>query len=166
MSDRIDSDAGRDEAAPGSGRNLPPLRLHVPEPKFRPGDTADFSDFDIPPAGAQARPDEAAQPGAMRDLAYGLVRVLDEDGAAVGPWNPKLPADTLLKMLRAMALTRAFDERMFRAQRQGKTSFYMKSKGRRQCRSRRRRRWPMTTCASPAIASRAFSSRAAGRSST
>ncbi|MEZ0243867.1 MAG: hypothetical protein ACAH11_10865, partial [Sphingomonas sp.] len=25
--------------------NLPPLSLHVPEPKFRPGDTADFSDF-------------------------------------------------------------------------------------------------------------------------
>src|SRR3546814_20769987 len=32
-------------------------------------------------------------------------------------------------MLRAMALTRAYDERMFRAQRQGKTSFYMKSTG-------------------------------------
>ncbi|KEQ54040.1 3-methyl-2-oxobutanoate dehydrogenase (2-methylpropanoyl-transferring) subunit alpha [Sphingobium chlorophenolicum] len=129
MSDRIDSDAGSDGATPGSGRNLPPLRLHVPEPKFRPGDTADFSDFDIPPAGAQARPDEAAQPGEMRDLAYGLVRVLDQDGIAVGPWNPNLPAETLLKMLRAMALTRAFDARMFRAQRQGKTSFYMKSTG-------------------------------------
>ncbi|WP_242130444.1 3-methyl-2-oxobutanoate dehydrogenase (2-methylpropanoyl-transferring) subunit alpha [Sphingobium sp. Sx8-8] len=125
MSDRIDSDAGRQEA----GRNLPPLRLHVPEPKFRPGDTADFSDFDIPPAGAQARPDEVAQPGEMRDLAYGLVRVLDEAGVAVGPWDPKLPAETLLRMLRAMALTRAFDARMFRAQRQGKTSFYMKSTG-------------------------------------
>jgi 2-oxoisovalerate dehydrogenase E1 component alpha subunit len=125
MSDRINSDAGRDQP----GRNLTPLRLHVPEPKFRPGDTADFSDFDIPPAGAQARPDEAAQPGEMRDLAYGLVRVLNEDGVAVGAWDPKLSAETLLKMLRAMALTRAFDERMFRAQRQGKTSFYMKSKG-------------------------------------
>src|SRR3546814_2762943 len=32
-------------------------------------------------------------------------------------------------MLRNMALTRAFDERMYRAQRQGKTSFYMKSTG-------------------------------------
>jgi 2-oxoisovalerate dehydrogenase E1 component alpha subunit len=32
-------------------------------------------------------------------------------------------------MLRNMALVRAFDERMFRAQRQGKTSFYMKSLG-------------------------------------
>ena len=125
MSDRIDSDAAR----AGAGRNLPPLRLHVPEPKFRPGDTADFSDFDIPLAGVQARPDETTQPGEMRDLAYGLVRVLDEDGAAVGPWDPKLPAETLVRMLRAMALTRAFDARMFRAQRQGKTSFYMKSTG-------------------------------------
>jgi 2-oxoisovalerate dehydrogenase E1 component alpha subunit len=125
MSDPIDSDAVR----AGAGRNLPPLRLHVPEPKFRPGDTADFSDFDIPLAGVQARPDETTQPGEMRDLAYGLVRVLDEDGAAVGPWDPKLPAETLVRMLRAMALTRAFDARMFRAQRQGKTSFYMKSTG-------------------------------------
>lgn len=32
-------------------------------------------------------------------------------------------------MLRSMALVRAFDERMFRAQRQGKTSFYMKCTG-------------------------------------
>src|SRR3546814_7509631 len=32
-------------------------------------------------------------------------------------------------MLKAMVLTRAFDERMFRAQRQGKTSFYMKCTG-------------------------------------
>jgi 2-oxoisovalerate dehydrogenase E1 component alpha subunit len=32
-------------------------------------------------------------------------------------------------MLRHMALTRAFDERMYRGQRQGKTSFYMKSTG-------------------------------------
>jgi len=65
----------------------------------------------------------------MRDLAYGLVRVLDDEGNAVGPWNPRLSPDVLRRMLRAMALTRAFDDRMFRAQRQGKTSFYMKSLG-------------------------------------
>ncbi|MET0248828.1 MAG: 3-methyl-2-oxobutanoate dehydrogenase (2-methylpropanoyl-transferring) subunit alpha [Sphingobium sp.] len=112
-----------------SGRNLPPLRLHVPEPKFRPGDAVDFAHFDIPLAGSTSRPDEAAPASDMRELCYGLVRVLDEGGGAVGPWNPRLPDDMLLSMLRAMALTRAFDERMFRAQRQGKTSFYMKSKG-------------------------------------
>ena len=27
----------------------------------------------------------------MRDLAYGLVRVLDDEGTAVGQWDPKLP---------------------------------------------------------------------------
>ncbi|MBL7396159.1 hypothetical protein INQ29_25340, partial [Escherichia coli] len=32
--------------------NLPPLALHVPEPRFRPGDEADFSDIVVPPAGA------------------------------------------------------------------------------------------------------------------
>jgi 2-oxoisovalerate dehydrogenase E1 component alpha subunit len=112
-----------------NGRNLPPLSLHVPEPRFRPGDTADFADFDIPPADAAPRPDEAAAPADITPLAYGLIRVLDDAGDAVGAWNPKLPPETLLRMLRAMALTRAFDERMFRAQRQGKTSFYMKSTG-------------------------------------
>ncbi len=28
--------------------NLAPLHLHVPEPKFRPGDKADFSDVIVP----------------------------------------------------------------------------------------------------------------------
>ncbi len=37
--------------------------------------------------------------------------------------------DTLRHGLRLMMLTRAYDERMYRAQRQGKTSFYMKSTG-------------------------------------
>jgi 2-oxoisovalerate dehydrogenase E1 component alpha subunit len=47
----------------------------------------------------------------------------------VGPWNPKLDVDTLKRGLRLMMLTRAYDDRMYRAQRQGKTSFYMKSTG-------------------------------------
>ncbi len=109
--------------------NLKPLALHVPEPRFRPGDVVDFSDVEVPPAGAAPRPDTAAAPASFPELAYGLVRVLDEEGRAVGPWDPKLSPDMLRRMLRAMALTRAYDERMFRAQRQGKTSFYMKSTG-------------------------------------
>jgi 2-oxoisovalerate dehydrogenase E1 component alpha subunit len=109
--------------------NLPPLELHVPEPRFRPGDTADFSDIDVPPAGSTPRPSEAAKPDEMRDLAYGLVRVLDDEHRAVGPWDPRLSPDRLRSMLRYMLLLRAFDDRMFRAQRQGKTSFYMKSTG-------------------------------------
>lgn len=110
-------------------RNLPPLSLHVPEPKFRPGDAVDFAAVDVPPAGAQPRPDTAADPASFHDLSYTLVRVLDDEGNAVGPWNPRLDPDTLRTMLRDMALVRAFDERMFRAQRQGKTSFYMKCTG-------------------------------------
>ncbi|MDR6852551.1 2-oxoisovalerate dehydrogenase E1 component alpha subunit [Sphingomonas sp. BE123] len=109
--------------------NLPPLSLHVPEPRFRPGDAVDFAAVDVPPAGAQPRPDTAADPASFHDLSYTLVRVLDESGQAVGPWNPRLSPDTLRTMLRDMALVRAFDERMFRAQRQGKTSFYMKCTG-------------------------------------
>ncbi|TPG13726.1 3-methyl-2-oxobutanoate dehydrogenase (2-methylpropanoyl-transferring) subunit alpha [Sphingomonas oligophenolica] len=109
--------------------NLPTLSLHVPEPKFRPGDAVDFAAVGIPPAGEARRPDTAAHPGDFTDLAYTLVRVLDDDGHAVGPWNPRLSPDMLRKMLRNMALLRAFDERMFRAQRQGKTSFYMKALG-------------------------------------
>jgi 2-oxoisovalerate dehydrogenase E1 component alpha subunit len=113
-----------------SGRsNLSPLALHVPEPKYRPGDIADFSDIDVPDAGATRRPDSFADAAEMRDLAYGLVRVLDDAGQAIGPWNPRLSPDRLRALLRAMVLTRAFDDRMFRAQRQGKTSFYMKCLG-------------------------------------
>ncbi len=109
--------------------NLPPLRLHVPEPPARPGEEADFSHISVLPAGATPRPDSAADSGSLRDMAYGLVRVLDDQGQAVGPWDPRLSPDLMRRMLRAMALTRAFDDRMFRAQRQGKTSFYMKSLG-------------------------------------
>lgn len=109
--------------------NLPPLSLHVPEPRFRPGDEADFSDIVIPPAGAVARPPENVKPAEIHDLAYSLVRVLDENDKAVGPWDPRLSIEQKLAMLRYMALVRAFDDRMYRAQRQGKTSFYMKCTG-------------------------------------
>lgn len=110
-------------------RNSAPLSLRVPEPPFRPGDAPDFSHLTIPAAGAQPRPDVTAPASRMRDLAFDLVRVLDEDGAAVGPWDPRLDAAFLKRGLEAMLLTRIYDDRMFRAQRQGKTSFYMKCTG-------------------------------------
>jgi 2-oxoisovalerate dehydrogenase E1 component alpha subunit len=105
------------------------LKLHIPEPKLRPGDQPDFSYLKIPAAGSVPRPDISV--GAKELSAYSdtLIRVLDEKGAAVGPWDPKLDADTLRRGLRAMMLTRAYDDRMFRVQRQGKTSFYMKCTG-------------------------------------
>jgi 2-oxoisovalerate dehydrogenase E1 component alpha subunit len=117
------------EPAKPAAANRPVLALHVPEPKYRPGDKVDFSYLDIGTAGAQPRPDESAHPLEMSDLAYGLIRVLGEDNLAHGPWNPRLDPETLRTMLGHMALVRAFDERMFRAQRQGKTSFYMKCTG-------------------------------------
>jgi 2-oxoisovalerate dehydrogenase E1 component alpha subunit len=109
--------------------NLPPLSLHVPEPKFRPGDAVDYSHLVIPRAGEQPRPDEGCAAAETHPLCLDMVRVLDDDHAAVGPWNPRLDAETLRRMLRTMALTRAFDDRMYRGQRQGKTSFYMKCTG-------------------------------------
>ena len=105
------------------------LRLHIPEPRFRPGDHADFSYLRIPPAGTVPRPDPMCDPAETRPLAETLIRLLDEQGAAIGPWDQQLPLETLKKGLRAMLLTRAYDERMLLAQRQGKTSFYMKSTG-------------------------------------
>jgi len=110
-------------------RNRPALALHVPEPAFRPGDTADFSSIKVPAAGAAPRPDVATRAEETFPLCTDLVRVLDDSGKAVGPWDPKLDADTLRKMLKDMKTVRVFDDRMYRAQRQGKTSFYMKCTG-------------------------------------
>ena len=110
-------------------RNRPALSLHVPEPSARPGDTPDYSHLVIPEAGSVTRPDVSVAASEIRGHAYTLVRVLDDAGKAVGPWDPKLDPDTLRKMLRDMAVVRIFDDRMYRAQRQGKTSFYMKSTG-------------------------------------
>lgn len=103
--------------------------LHVPQPRYRPGDQPDFSTLDIPPAGALARPRVDVGAAEIRDYAFGMVRVLTEDHDAVGDWAPGLPAAVLLRGLRAMLLTRAYDARMVRVQRQGKSSFYMKSTG-------------------------------------
>jgi 2-oxoisovalerate dehydrogenase E1 component alpha subunit len=109
--------------------NTPKLRLHIPTPPGRPGDEPTFDHLEIPPAGSVRRPDISASEPELRDLPYGLIRVLDDAGQAVGPWNPNLRADKLREGLRAMLLTRTFDDRLFRLHRQGKTSFYMKSEG-------------------------------------
>ncbi|MFL6730977.1 MAG: thiamine pyrophosphate-dependent enzyme, partial [Sphingomicrobium sp.] len=114
---------------PSLRRNAPKLALHVPEPPFRPGDTPDFSSLKVPAAGTAPRPDTNVLAAETHALTTALVRVLGEDNEAVGPWDPKLDADTLRKMLRDMVTVRIFDDRMYRAQRQGKTSFYMKCTG-------------------------------------
>lgn len=110
-------------------RNAPTLSLRIPEPKARPGDPIDFSGLIVPPAGAAPRPPVEANAYQVRDLAFTLIRVLDEKGAAVGAWDPKLSPAALKSGLRTMVVTRAYDDRMYRMQRQGKTSFYMKCTG-------------------------------------
>ena len=112
-----------------SRSNRPALALHVPEPAYRPGDAPDFSAILVPAAGAAPRPDVAADAEETHPLCTHLVRVLGDDGKATGPWDPKLDPDTLRKMLTDMKTVRVFDDRMYRAQRQGKTSFYMKCTG-------------------------------------
>jgi 2-oxoisovalerate dehydrogenase E1 component alpha subunit len=104
-------------------------RFHVPAPSLRPGDKPDFSHLVIPPAGEAKRPDPSVEGMETQDLALGLVRVLDHNHQAVGEWDPKLDAGVLREGLRHMLMTRAYDDRMQKLQRQGKMSFYMKSTG-------------------------------------
>ena len=58
-----------------------------------------------------------------------IIRVLNREGEAVGPWAGLLTDEELLEGLRHMMTLRAFDARMLMAQRQGKTSFYMQHMG-------------------------------------
>ena len=106
-----------------------PLRLHVPEPTGRPGHATDFSYLHVSPAGDVRRPPLDTTPVDTADLAYSLVRVLDDKGRAVGPWAPKVQPAELVRGLRAMMKTRIFDARMLIAQRQKKISFYMQCLG-------------------------------------
>jgi 2-oxoisovalerate dehydrogenase E1 component alpha subunit len=106
-----------------------PLRFHVPEPAVRPGGTPDFSNVPIPKAGSVRRPETDADPESFRDLAYSIIRVLNREGEAVGPWAGTLTDDELAEGLRHMMTLRTFDARMVMAQRQGKTSFYMQHMG-------------------------------------
>jgi 2-oxoisovalerate dehydrogenase E1 component alpha subunit len=106
-----------------------PLALNVPEPGCRPGDTPDFSYFEVPRAGAVARPPVDVDPDDMREMAFSIVRVLNKEGEAVGDWAGTLSPEEVREGLRDMMLLRAFDARMLNAQRQGKTSFYMQHLG-------------------------------------
>lgn len=106
-----------------------PLSLHVPEPGCRPGGEPDFSDFEVPKAGAIRRPAIDEAPENMRDMAFSIVRVLNRKGEAVGPWAGSLTEDELKAGLRDMMTMRHFDDRMLKAQRQGKTSFYAQHLG-------------------------------------
>ncbi len=104
-------------------------RLHIPHPSARPGEAPDFSYLDLSEAGAVARPDHATPASKIENLAHELVRVMDDGGMAQGEWIPDLQPEQLLEALRLMLLTRQYDDRMHRMQRQGKITFFMKSLG-------------------------------------
>src|SRR5690625_114956 len=105
------------------------LSFHVPEPEVRPGEQPDFSHVQIPRAGSVPRQPVDVDPSEIRDLAYSIIRVLNRQGEAVGPWAGALSEEELREGLRHMMRLRTFDARMLTAQRQGKTSFYMQHMG-------------------------------------
>ena len=73
-------------------------QMHVPVPPHREGGTSFPSPHDIP-AGHHAKPAIDCEGAETRDMAYGLVRVLNDDDEAVGDWDPGLDAETLLQAL-------------------------------------------------------------------
>jgi 2-oxoisovalerate dehydrogenase E1 component alpha subunit len=105
------------------------LSFHVPAPAVRPGGAPDFSEVKLSAAGEIRRPEVNVAAEDIRDLAFSIIRVLNRDGEAVGPWANQLTQEELLEGLRHMMTLRAFDARMQMAQRQGKTSFYMQHMG-------------------------------------
>ena len=113
---------GNDEHLAASG-----IRLRIPQPArgHQPADRVHF----ISKAGEMKRPalDEKVERVAL--MRKQLVRVLDDDGQAVGEWVPELSVDDKVTGLRNMMTVRALDARMLRAHRQGKISFYMQALG-------------------------------------
>jgi len=73
----------------------PRLKLHIPAHHPASGERPDLSYVPRFPAGAVERPDIAVPAQETHPLAYTLIRVLDDDGGAVGAWDPKLPPETL-----------------------------------------------------------------------
>ncbi len=104
-------------------------RLQIPRPAARPGDEPDFSYLELSPAGTVDKPQIGSRTRDIEYLSSELVRVLDDNHEAQGPWNPNLDPEKLQVALRWMLLNRAFDNRMWQIQRQGRISFYMQALG-------------------------------------
>ena len=83
-----------------------PLSFHVPAPAVRPGGTPDFSDVQISRAGEVERPPVDVAPEKIREHAYKIIRVLNRDSQAVGPWAGLLSdaerVEKLARKLRTM----------------------------------------------------------------
>ncbi len=126
---RVENPEAGDRHPPQPGeRGANPSRMHVPDAPHRPGDEPRFATFTQQP-GDLPRPKPTASYEALLDHSYGLVRVLNDNAEAAGPWDPKLPPDVLRRGLETMLRVRHFDSRMLTMQRQGRISFYLESKG-------------------------------------
>ena len=104
-------------------------RLQIPRPSARPGEEPDFSYLELSPAGAVDKPAIGSRTRDIEYMSSGLVRVLDDDFEAKGPWDPNLEPEKLQVALRWMLLNRAFDDRMWQIQREGRISVYMLARG-------------------------------------
>jgi 2-oxoisovalerate dehydrogenase E1 component alpha subunit len=106
----------------------PVLRLRIPEPRRLTG-AGERVARHISPAGEMRKPDLDEKVERLALMRKQLVRVIDDDGSAVGPWVPELTVEDKVRGLRDMMLVRSFDARLLRAHRQGKISFYMQCLG-------------------------------------
>ncbi|MEM9233376.1 MAG: hypothetical protein AAGA69_03960 [Pseudomonadota bacterium] len=79
-----------------------PLALTVPEPPVRPGEEPDFSHIDIGEPGKMDRPAIGLSAEESRPYTQGLIRVLDMDGKAHGPWADAVSPDVKRKGLASM----------------------------------------------------------------
>lgn len=107
-------------------------KLSFAHPPARPGETPDFSTLEIPRASLLPVPPLDVQAADCIEHANSLIRVLNDEGEAVGPWADYLgeaECETLRAGLRDMMMSRVIDMRMMNAQRQGKMSFYIQSLG-------------------------------------
>src|SRR5689334_17282047 len=96
-------------AKPAAARRNSALELKFPTPPARPGQEPDYSKLALSAPGEVRRPAIDTKPDDMRELAYTLIRVMDDKGTPVGPWIPEIPVETLKKALRLMVMTRVYD---------------------------------------------------------
>ena len=104
------------------------IPLHIPDAPNRPGDSSSFEPWKWHPNDLK-KPEFDCVADETFDHATGLVRVLDDNGEALGDWNPNLTTEELKLGLEHMVRLRIFDDRMMKMQRTGKLSFYMQSFG-------------------------------------
>jgi 2-oxoisovalerate dehydrogenase E1 component alpha subunit len=104
------------------------LRLRIPEPA-RGAEPAERVRRHLSAAGEMRRPELDEKVERIALMRKQLVRVLDDNGDAVGPWIPELSTEQKCIGLRDMMLVRSYDARLLRAHRQGKISFYMQALG-------------------------------------